>query len=207
MIWHTAILTIISAEFLIWTDACRRAFVHAFTHWGRVTHICVGNLAIIGSDNGLSPGRRQAIIWTDAGILLIGPLETNFSEMWIGIQTFPLRKIHLKKLSAKWRLFCVGLNVLNFLQPSYVIANTGAWWNMRYPPETQLKLRFREVPFVNNTHLICPIILTFAQSTSLILSHWVWQWKGMYTYYYKYLDYSRRAAHDYAEKQNHTNRI
>ena len=33
------------------------------THWGRVTHICVGKLSIIGSDNGLSPGRRQAIIW------------------------------------------------------------------------------------------------------------------------------------------------
>ena len=43
------------------------------THWGRVTHIYVGNLAIIGSDNGLSPGRRQAIIWTNYGILLIGP--------------------------------------------------------------------------------------------------------------------------------------
>ena len=32
------------------------------THWGRVTHICVRKLATIGSDNGLSPGRRQAII-------------------------------------------------------------------------------------------------------------------------------------------------
>ena len=42
------------------------------THWGRVTHICVNILTIIGSDNGLSPGRRQAIIWTNAGILLIG---------------------------------------------------------------------------------------------------------------------------------------
>ena len=41
--------------------------------WGRVTHICVGKLTIIVSDNGLSPGRRQAIIWTNAGILLIGP--------------------------------------------------------------------------------------------------------------------------------------
>ena len=38
------------------------------THWGRVTHIYVSNLTIIGSDNGLSPGRRQAIIWTNAGI-------------------------------------------------------------------------------------------------------------------------------------------
>ena len=49
------------------------------THWGRVTHICVDNLTIIGSDNGLSPGRRQAIIWTNAGILLIGPLGTIFN--------------------------------------------------------------------------------------------------------------------------------
>ena len=44
------------------------------THWGRVTHICVNKLTIIGSDNGLSPGRRQAIIWTNAGILLIDTL-------------------------------------------------------------------------------------------------------------------------------------
>ena len=41
------------------------------THWGRVTHICVSELTIIGSDNDLSPGRRQAIIWTNGGILLI----------------------------------------------------------------------------------------------------------------------------------------
>ena len=34
-----------------------------------------------GSDNGLSPGRRQAIIWTNAGILLIGPLGTNINEI------------------------------------------------------------------------------------------------------------------------------
>ena len=32
------------------------------THWGRVTHICVGKIDIIGSDNGLSPERRQTII-------------------------------------------------------------------------------------------------------------------------------------------------
>ena len=51
-------------------------------------HICVGELTIIGSDNGLWPGRRQAIIWTFAGILLIGPLGTNFSEILIIIQTF-----------------------------------------------------------------------------------------------------------------------
>ena len=62
--------------------------IMALTHWGRVTHICVGNLTIIDSDNGLSPCRRQAIIWTSAGILLIGPSGTNFSEILIKIHTF-----------------------------------------------------------------------------------------------------------------------
>ena len=82
------------------------------THWGRVTHICVGCVTIIGSYNGLSPGRRQAIIWTNAGILLIGPLGTNFSEIVIEIHTFSFKKMHLKMSSGKWRPFCLGLNVL-----------------------------------------------------------------------------------------------
>ena len=71
------------------------------THWGRVTHICVGKLTIIGSDNGLSPERRQAMIWTSAGLLLIGPLGTNFSEILNGIQTFSFKKMHLKMSSGK----------------------------------------------------------------------------------------------------------
>ena len=82
------------------------------THWGRVTHICVGNLTIIGSDNGLSPGRRQAIIWTNAGILWIGPLGTNFSEIFITIHTFSFKKMHLKMPSAKWRPFFLSLDML-----------------------------------------------------------------------------------------------
>ena len=82
------------------------------THWGRVTHICVGNLTIIGSDNGLSPGRRQAIAWINAGLLLIGPLGTNFNEILFGIQTFSFKKMLLKMSSAKWRPFCLGLNEL-----------------------------------------------------------------------------------------------
>ena len=76
-----------------------------------MTHICVGKPTIIGSDYGLSPDRHQAIIWTNAGILLIGPLGTNFSEILTGIQTFSLKKIHLKMSSAKWRPFCLSLNV------------------------------------------------------------------------------------------------
>ena len=61
-----------------------------------MTHICVDNLTIIGSDNGLSPDRRQAIIRTNTRILLIGPLGTNFNEISIEIHTFLVKKMHLK---------------------------------------------------------------------------------------------------------------
>ena len=66
------------------------------THWARVTHICVSKLTIIGSDNGLSPERRQAIILTNATILLIGTLGTNFSEILIETSIFSFKKKHLK---------------------------------------------------------------------------------------------------------------
>ena len=82
------------------------------THWGRVTHVCVSKQTMIGSDNGLSPGWCQAIIWTNAGILLIGTLGTNFSEILIEIWIFSFKKMGFKVSSAKWRPFCLGLNVL-----------------------------------------------------------------------------------------------
>ena len=78
----------------------------------QVTHICVGKLTTIGSDNGLSPGRRHAIIWTIAGILLIGPLGTNFIEILVEFLTFSFKKMSLKVSSAKWWPFCLGLYVL-----------------------------------------------------------------------------------------------
>ena len=77
-----------------------------------MTHICVIKLTIIGSDNGLSPGRRQAIIWTNAGISLFKSLGTNSSEMLTIIQTFSFKKMHLKMLPGKWWPSCLGLNVL-----------------------------------------------------------------------------------------------
>ena len=84
----------------------------SLNHWGRVTHICVSTLNIIGSDNGLLPGRRQAIIWTSAGILPMWPSGTNFSEMLIEIHTFSFKKMHLKMSFGKVRPFCLNLNVL-----------------------------------------------------------------------------------------------
>ena len=78
--------------------------VHS-THWGPVTHICISKLSIIGSDNGLSPGRCQAIIWPNAGILSNRPLGTNFSEILIEIHTVSFKKMHLEMSSGKWRPF------------------------------------------------------------------------------------------------------
>ena len=86
-----------------------------------MTHICVSKITIIGSDNGLSPSRRQAIIWPYAGILLIRPSGTNFSEILIEIDVFPFMKRHLKMSSAKCRPFCLGLNVLTDLRLSFSI--------------------------------------------------------------------------------------
>ena len=79
-----------------------------------MTHICVSDLNSIGSDNGLSPGRRQAIIRTNAVILLIRPLGTNFSEILVEIVIFLFKKMRSKVSSAKRRPFCLGLNELRY---------------------------------------------------------------------------------------------
>ena len=74
--WH---ICSISQELCMWVTLC--CVFLWLTHWGRVMHICVSKLTIIASDNGFSPGRRQAIIRTYAGILLIGPQGTNFNDI------------------------------------------------------------------------------------------------------------------------------
>ena len=68
-----AIITIIQGNDVtfVWYVDNKSTKNRTLTHHGRVTHIYVNKLNIIGSDNGLSPGRRQAIIGTSAGLLLI----------------------------------------------------------------------------------------------------------------------------------------
>ena len=77
------------------------ANIDGLTHWGRVMHICVSKLTSIASVNGLLPGQCQAIIWTNAGILLIGLLGTNFSEILIRIQTFSFKEMHFENAVCK----------------------------------------------------------------------------------------------------------
>ena len=70
-----------------------------------MTHISVSKRTIIGSDNGLSPGRRQAIIWINVEILLIGNLNRN---SYIFIQENASENV-VWKMAA----ICLGLNVLS----------------------------------------------------------------------------------------------
>ena len=95
-----------------------------------------------GSDNGLSPIRRQAIIQTKAGLLLIGPLGTNVNGILIKIQNFLFTKMHLKVSSVKWRPFCPGGDELrhrSLISPSYTRGYIGI-----------LIIYFPDVPFKSN---------------------------------------------------------
>ena len=104
-------------------------------------HICVSKLTIIGSDNGLSPSRRQAIIWTNGGILLIRNLGTNFSETLSEIYTFSFKKICLKMASGRRRPFFLGLNVLILVPGKMVncfhchpaVCTVCKWWKYYDP--------------------------------------------------------------------------
>ena len=95
------------------SSACNRPVIDclriALYHLPLSPHIYAwGNRISIGSDNGLSPIRRQANIYTNAGLLTSGPLKTNFGEILIKMQNFPFTKMHIKISSAIWRPFCPG---------------------------------------------------------------------------------------------------
>ena len=122
-LWRHYNAAILFRQYKLMTPYVVRDLEHELTHWSRVTQICVSKLTIIGSDNGLLPDRRQAIIWTNAGIFLIGPLGTNFSEILIEILTFSfkwilfktenflVKKNDLKISSVKWWPHRLGLNL------------------------------------------------------------------------------------------------
>ena len=82
---------------------------YTLSHWGRVTHICFGKLTIIGSDNGLSPHRRKAIISTNAVNWTLKKLQWNCnrnSNIFIEENTFD--NVVCKMLSISSQPQCVN---------------------------------------------------------------------------------------------------
>ena len=99
-----------------------------YTHWDRVTHICVSKLTIFGRDNGLLPGGRQAIIWTNVGLLLIWPLGTKFGEILIEIHIFSFKKIHFMMTSSNGNIFRVTVPLCGeFTGPRVNSTHKGQW--------------------------------------------------------------------------------
>ena len=85
-------------------------YIHSpiLTNWGWVTHIPISELTIIGSDNGLSPGRRQTITWTNIN----WNLRKNFIDILSKIHIFSFKNCIWKCL-AQWWPFYRSLNGLN----------------------------------------------------------------------------------------------
>ena len=145
-----------------------------------MTHICVSNKTIIGSDNGLSPGRREAIIWTNAGILLIRTLGTNFSEILSEIHKFSLKKMHFQISSGKCRPFCLGLNVLKDNMGPMCWESSMMTINTVHFCDTNLWMFFNKegaisVIFVSDTTKEIPFIETLTKImflVSIIASLW-----------------------------------
>ena len=111
--------------------------------------------ATTGSDNGLLPVRCQAIIWTNAGILLIGPLRTNFTEILIEKQTFPFKKMHLKMSSAKYQPFCLDLNALSAYPMPNLAANPSVFFIIISKQHISFNKIYLKVSFTKS----CPFCL------------------------------------------------
>ena len=92
----------------------KQPWMICLTRWGRVTHKYASlNWATFGSNNGLSPVWRQATFCTNVTILSIRRHGTFFNDIVFKVYKFSFKKMHLKMLSAKWRSFRLGPNMLN----------------------------------------------------------------------------------------------
>ena len=125
---------------------------------------CDTKLTTIGSDNGLSPGRRQASIWSNAGIVLIRTLGTNFSEIISKNHTFSFKEMHFKMSSEKWRQVCIGLNV-SYNGLSMICCQAIIWSNPDIIHHSDLTEWGNSATFVNkmllNLLVFGPTILHF----------------------------------------------
>ena len=120
----------------------------ALTHRGRVMHICISKLTIISSDNGLLPGRRQAIIGTNTAILFIGPignkLQWNLNQnLYIFIQENAFENViwkmapilsQLKYVKKEWHLYPRMISIFHIICDLHAL--TATWLQISCPHDS-----------------------------------------------------------------------
>ena len=104
--------------------------LNVLTHWGRVTHICISKITIIGSDNGLSPWTAPSHYlnqcWNIVNWTLGNKLQWNLNRnLYIFIQENPLENVVWKMAAILSRPQCVnpsGVETRIFLDNLSILA-------------------------------------------------------------------------------------
>ena len=126
-----------------------------------MTHICVSNLTTIGSVNGLSPGRRRAITWTNTGILLIRHLGTNFSEILIEILTFSFKENALESVVCEMAAILSWPQCVNNIS---ALAQIMTWcWSSDKPLPELMLICVTQPQWVNYDELLQGLFCVCAQ--------------------------------------------
>ena len=102
------------------------------THEGRVMLMWFSKLSIIDSDN--------AIVRTNAGMFIIGHVETNLGEIIMDIHTFLFKKMQLKVSSGNWRAFCIGPNLKKKQTRTRIVLYESFFYNAKMKSKTMHKL-------------------------------------------------------------------
>ena len=129
----------------------------SLTIWGRVTHICVGKRIGIGLDNGLVPARRQAIVWTNAGIPVIRPPGTNFSGLLFETHTFSFKNCIWKCPLENgghfvWASMCYGIWEITMvcIYASYIGFNESNIFHVRQKSKKKLQIKNRNIRIITS---------------------------------------------------------
>ena len=167
------------------------------------THLPLVNQVSIGSDSGLSPIRRQAIILTNTELLSTGPIGTNCIDIFNTNTKLPFTKMHMKMSSDKWRTFYPGGDELKWrygrtcrMAISCVCRYNGqsliyTWlcmcvWKPHTPhmniciPKNNYK---PTIILAKNSNSTCPITYLIARLIAAVLHNviihkWLWQSYG-----------------------------
>ena len=126
-------------------------FCLVITHWGRVTHICISKLTIIGSDNGLAP---IIIKWT-----LRNKLQWNLNRN-IFIQENPFESV-----------VCETVAILSLPQ---CVNYCDSWWMVSVAQSSIMRLGYRSTHTYYSwvSGLLIPQAIMVQYCTHLVIAKW-----------------------------------